>query len=143
MIAQESRDELQRTKDQEETKGDELAVCRQQIAELEMRLGTLQVTGSENQEISSFSFATSWCNEPESFVGHEAYKLRTNQDFLFGWDESSTSIHFSRFFVMEDPMHKNNAGTRTRNRLPHPHVSKSYIFFRVQQFVERGYDPPQ
>eukprot|EP00903_Cladosiphon_okamuranus_P007969 g7691.t1 len=39
---QESRDELQRTKDEAETKGEELEVCRQHSAELEMRLGTLQ-----------------------------------------------------------------------------------------------------
>lgn len=42
-FAQESRDELQRTKDQAEAKGEELEVCRQQSAELEMRLGTVQV----------------------------------------------------------------------------------------------------
>lgn len=42
---QESRDELQRTKDDAETKGEELEVCRQQSAELEMRLGTVQVMG--------------------------------------------------------------------------------------------------
>ncbi|CAM9502342.1 unnamed protein product [Hapterophycus canaliculatus] len=39
---QESSDELQRTKDQLETKGEELEVCRQQSAELEMRLRIVQ-----------------------------------------------------------------------------------------------------
>lgn len=53
---QESRDELQRYKDQAETKGDELVVCRQQNAELEMRLGTLQVIGFEDQELLWFPF---------------------------------------------------------------------------------------
>lgn len=42
-FVQESRDELQRTKDQAETGGEDLEVCRQQCAELEMRLGTVQV----------------------------------------------------------------------------------------------------
>ncbi|CAM9412623.1 unnamed protein product [Ectocarpus fasciculatus] len=50
---QESRDELQRTKDQAETKGDELAVCRQQNAELEMRLGTLQSDLNSMERTSS------------------------------------------------------------------------------------------
>lgn len=40
---QEARDELQRMKDLVETKGEELEVCRQQSAEVEMRLGILQV----------------------------------------------------------------------------------------------------
>lgn len=46
-IVQESRDELQRTKDQAETKGEELEACRQQSAELEIRLGTAQVLASD------------------------------------------------------------------------------------------------
>lgn len=42
-VTQEARDELQLTKDQLETRGQELEACRQQGAELEIRLGTVQV----------------------------------------------------------------------------------------------------
>lgn len=49
-FSQESRDELQRTKDQAETNGEELEVCRQQSAELEMRLQTVQARGPDCKE---------------------------------------------------------------------------------------------
>lgn len=46
-VAQESRDALQRTTDQAETQGEELEAYRQQNAELEIRLGTVQVIKSD------------------------------------------------------------------------------------------------
>lgn len=55
--------------------------------------------------------------EPEPFVGHEAYELRTNQD-LFGWVETATSIHLGRFLVMGGPMHENKC--KHENSKPAP-----------------------
>ena len=49
-VTQESRDELQRTKDEAETRGEELEMCKQQGAELEMRLGTVQVRWTWNSK---------------------------------------------------------------------------------------------